>query len=251
MTYFRMGKPVADRNGHHVTVHGRLDPGCHRQLLAHRDRHDNSLATTTSAPVGVTVNPVATGTTVVLQRGLQHLCRRERHVISTTTCTPPCRQPHRDVAGSGQSQHPHPLCDLPIGGRPGAQWCWIQSATLALYKQYYDDTLRLNALLKPWVENQATWTVRQTGVPWTAGGAAGAGTDYSTTTDALVTGSWNPGWVSFEVTPRVQQWSSGGANYGWRMAAADAGHQTKVFNSSEFTTDTTLRPKLTIVYSVP
>ena len=57
----------------------------------------------------------------------------------------------------------------------------IQSATLALYKQYYDDTLRLNALLKPWVESQATWTVSQTGVPWSVGGAAGAGTDYSTT----------------------------------------------------------------------
>ena len=63
----------------------------------------------------------------------------------------------------------------------------ILSATLALYKQYYNDTLRLNALLKPWVESQATWTVSQTGVPWTVGGAAGAGTDYSTATDALVT----------------------------------------------------------------
>ena len=56
----------------------------------------------------------------------------------------------------------------------------ILSATLALYKQLYNDTLRLNPLLKPWVESQATWTITQTGVPWTVGGAAGAGTDYST-----------------------------------------------------------------------
>jgi hypothetical protein len=90
----------------------------------------------------------------------------------------------------------------------------ILSAKLAVYKQYYDDTLRLNALLKPWVESQATWTVRQTGVPWTVGGAAGASTDYSAVTDALVTPGLNPGWVTFDVTPRVQQWASGGANYG-------------------------------------
>ena len=136
-------------------------------------------------------------------------------------------------------------------GGPVPNGATIQSATLALYKQYYDDPLRLNALLKPWIENQATWTISQTGVPWSAGGAAGAGTDYSTTTDALAAGSFNPGWVSFDVTPRVQQWSSGGANYGWRMAQTTAFYQTKVFNSSEYTTDTTLRPKLTVVYSAP
>jgi hypothetical protein len=124
----------------------------------------------------------------------------------------------------------------------------ILSATLALYKQYYNDTIRLNALLKPWVEGQATRTVRQTGVPWTVGGAAGAGTDYSTVADALVTPSWNPGWVTFDVTSRVSQWSSGSANYGWRIAQPTAGGNSKTFSSSEYSTDTTLRPKLTVVY---
>ena len=133
-------------------------------------------------------------------------------------------------------------------GGPVPNGATIQSATLALYKQYYNDTLRLNALLKPWVEAEATWTNRQTGVPWTVGGAAGAGTDYSATTDALVTPSFNPGWVSFDVTLRVRQWASG-ANFGWRMMQTTSGGNTKVFTASEYTTDTTLRPKLTIVYS--
>ena len=89
----------------------------------------------------------------------------------------------------------------------------------------------------------------QTGVPWTVGGAAGAGTDYSTTTDALVTPNWNPGWVNFDVTPRVRQWASGGVNYGWLMAQTTPASNSKYFVSSEYTTDTTLRPKLTVVYS--
>jgi hypothetical protein len=132
-------------------------------------------------------------------------------------------------------------------GGPVPDGSTIVSATLALYKQYYNDTIRLNALLKPWVESQATWTVRQTGVPWTVGGAAGAGTDYSTVTDALVTPSWNPGWVTFDVTPRVSQWSSGSANYGWRIAQTTTGGNSKQFYPSEYKT-LSLRPKLTVVY---
>ena len=40
-----------------------------------------------------------------------------------------------------------------------------------------------------------------------------------------------------------------GVNYGWRMAQTTPGINTKYFVSSEYTTDTTLRPKLTVVYS--
>ena len=209
---------------------------------------DNSLATTTSSPVSVTVNPVATGTTVVLQRGLNAYAGASDTFLDNNLRT--------TVRGGLASLYLDPVNYNPLirfaifqsEGGPVPNGAVIQSATLALYKQYYNDTLRLNALLKPWVEGQATWTVSQTGVPWTVGGAAGAGTDYSTTTDALVTPNWNPGWVTFDVTPRVQQWSSSGANYGWRMAQTTTGSNSKVFNSSEYTTDTTLRPTLTVIY---
>jgi hypothetical protein len=137
-------------------------------------------------------------------------------------------------------------------GGPVPNGAVIQSASLQLYKQHYDDTLQLNALLKPWLETQATWQVSQTGTAWSVGGAAGAGTDYIGTADALVTPGSNPGWVAFDVTARVQQWSAGtGSNYGWRLKQTTAGSNAKTFYSSEYATDTTLRPKLTVVYAPP
>jgi hypothetical protein len=82
------------------------------------------------------------------------------------------------------------------------------------------------------------------------GGAAGAGADYATTNDALVSVGFNPGWVAFDVTPRVQKWSSGTAiNYGWRLTQTAGGNiNAKQFNSSEYSANTTLRPKLTVTY---
>jgi hypothetical protein len=209
---------------------------------------DNSLATTTSAAVNVTVNPVVTGTTVVLQRGLGGYAGVSDTYLESWFPTA--------IRGGLPTLLLDPVSYTPLvrfaiyqsEGGPVPNGAAIQSATLALYKQSYDDTLRLNALLKPWVESQATWTNASAGVPWSVAGAAGAGSDYSATTDALVSPSWNPGWVNFDVTPRVQQWGSG-ANYGWRIAQTTSGSNPKVFNASEYTTDTTLRPKLTVVYN--
>src|SRR5262249_50681439 len=51
------------------------------------------------------------------------------------------------------------------------------------------------------------------------------------------------------VTARVQQWAGAAAtNFGWRVKQTTTGTNYKQINSSEFTTDTTLRPKLTITY---
>ena len=135
-------------------------------------------------------------------------------------------------------------------GGPVPDGAVIQSAKLELYKQYYDNTLRLNALLTPWVEAQATWPNRQTGVAWSVAGAAGAGTDYDPTTDASVAVGFNPGWVAFDVTSRVQQWSSkASVNNGWRVSQVAYNiYYNIVFNSSEYAADPTLRPKLTVVY---
>ena len=244
--FFANGVPIGTDRQHRIRSPGpRLPPVAIRTAVA----TDNGLATTTSSPVSVTVNPVGTGTTVVLQRGLNGYAGVSDtyldNFLRTTVrggLTPLLLDPINY----------NPLLRFAIfqsEGGPVPNGATILSATLALYKQLYNDTLRLNALLKPWSESQATWTISQTGVPWTVGGAAGAGTDYSTTTDALVTPSWNPGWVSFDMTPRVQQWASSGANYGWRMAQSTGGINSKQFTSSEYTADTTLRPKLTIIYS--
>ena len=134
-------------------------------------------------------------------------------------------------------------------GGPVPDGATIDSATLSLYKQHYDDTVRLNALLKPWVESQATWNNASTGVSWSAPGAAGVGTDHASAADALVNAGYNPGWVSFDVTTRVQQWSDGvSSNHGWRISQTSSGNAEKQFHASEYATDPSRRPKLTVQY---
>jgi (2Fe-2S) ferredoxin len=135
-------------------------------------------------------------------------------------------------------------------GGPVPNGAVIQSATLALYKQSYDDTLQLNAVLKPWLGVDATWLLAQPGVPWTVAGVGGAGTDYVAISDAIVTPGFNPGWVTFDVTARVRNWSSGsGTNNGWVVTQVGSNFNLKQFNSSNYAADPTLRPKLTVVWS--
>ena len=127
-------------------------------------------------------------------------------------------------------------------GGPVPNGATIQSATLQLYKQYYDDTIRLNALLKPWVENQATWQLSQTGVPW----SAPAQRRRHRLREQRRRGHLGA----------VQ---SGLGQFRCHRPGAAVGHQrhqqfrlatgvtastvnAKTFNSSEYTTDPTLRP---------
>jgi hypothetical protein len=207
---------------------------------------DNALATTTSNAATVTVT--SGSTTAVLRRGLNGYSGVSDTFLDKYVPT--------TVRGSFNplyldSTNYAPLIRFTIfqsEGGPVPNGVTIQSATLQLYKQSYNDTVRLNALLKPWIESQATWQLSQTGVPWTAAGASGAGTDYTSSTDAVISVPFNPGWVSFDVSTRVRQWEVNTAtNFGWRLGAAGAVN-AKTFNASEYTADPTLRPTLTIVY---
>jgi hypothetical protein len=208
---------------------------------------DNAGLTTTSNAASVTVN-ASSGTTVTLQRGLNAYAGASDTYLDGYLQT--------TVHGGDTSlyldgTHYTPLVRFAIfqnEGGPVPAGATIQSATLQFYKQYYDDTVRLNALLKNWSEGQATWRVSQTGTNWSVAGAAGAGTDYNSTNDALVSVPFSPGWVAFDVTNRVQQWAKGnGTNQGWRLGATNSVN-AKIFDSSEYATDPTLRPKLTITY---
>ena len=111
---------------------------------------DNVGGMTASAPVPFTVS--ATLTTRVLQRGLSGYAG-----VSDTYLD---RYLPTTVRGALDALLVDPfnynsLLRFAIyqsDGGPVPNGAVIQSATLALYKGNYDDTLRLNALLKPWVE---------------------------------------------------------------------------------------------------
>ena len=211
---------------------------------------DDKGLTGSSAPLSVTVNPSGGGgTTVVLQRGLNGYAGVADTFLDNQLQT--------TVRGSMDPLYLDVTKYMPLvrfaifqsEGGPVPNNASVQSATLSLYKQLYSDTIRVNALLKPWVESQATWLASQTGVPWTTPGAASAGSDYTSSADALVAAPYAAGWVDFDVTTRVQQWKAGGGNYGWRLSQTTSGYNPKTFNSSEYVTDPTHRPKLRVVYS--
>lgn len=210
---------------------------------------DNGASTATSSPATVTVTAVS-GNTVVLQRGLGGYAG-----VSDTFLDKNLRTTVRGATNPLylSSNTYTPLIRFAVfqaEGGPVPNGATVQSATLQLYKQYYDDTVRLNALLEPWVESQATWLLSQAGVPWTSAGASGVDTDYRSSADAVVSVPFNPGWVAFDVGARVQQWAVNPiTNYGWRLGSTGSPVNPKTFNSSEYATDATLRPKLTIVYS--
>src|SRR6266496_5040790 len=194
------------------------------------------------ASAGVNLTVSATLTTAILQRGLAGYAGvSDTFLNATASGTPYGASNPLYLDGANYT----PLVRFAVfqsEGGPVPNGAVIQSAKLELYKQYYDNSLQLNALLKPWVESQATWFNSQTGVPWSAPDAAGAGTDYAAIADAVVAGSYNPGWVAFDVTARMRTWSaSAGTNFGWRMALAAASANAIQFNSSEYTTDPTLR----------
>ena len=122
---------------------------------------------TASAAVPFTVS--ATLTTRVLQRGLAGYAGVSDTYLDAFAPTV--------VRGAATALNLDPATYRPLvrfaifqsEGGPVPNGAVIQSATLALYKQFYNDTLQLNALLKPWVEAQATWTDRQTRAcrgPW-------------------------------------------------------------------------------------
>jgi hypothetical protein len=128
----------------------------------------------------------------------------------------------------------------------------VQSATLSLYKQYYDSEFALNPMLVPWSEAQATWQTRDGSTPWAAAGAAGAGSDYAATPDVIAAGDFNPGTVAVDVTARVRQWSANAAaNRGWRIGLDNPLAYPLQFQSSEYLANPAQRPKLTVVFAPP
>jgi hypothetical protein len=211
---------------------------------------DDKGAATVSATVGITVvEPSQGGATVVLQRGSAAGGVGETYLSSY----------HPTLAfGTAQNFLDHAayystLLRFSIflsEGGPIPDGAPIRSAVLSVYKYSgYDMTYGLHRMLKDWAEGTATWNQRGGGQPWAAPGANGVGTDFTQLPDATAATPFNAGWVSFDVTAAVQQMSQQAPNHGWRLRGS-AGSTTalKRFHSSEYTSDSALRPKLVIVH---
>jgi Disaggregatase related repeat/TGF-beta propeptide len=129
----------------------------------------------------------------------------------------------------------------------------ITSATLSLYNYGHSSaanggTLSVYRANKAWVDSQATWNIYSTGNNWTAPGMQ-AGTDYlNSPVSSLTIDTSTNVWREIDVTTLVQGWINGSVpNNGFVLRSPTSGVKP-IFYSSGYSTNTTLRPKLTIIY---
>lgn len=129
----------------------------------------------------------------------------------------------------------------------------ISSATLSLYNFSHQPfinggTIAVHHVIKPWVETQATWNIYSTGNSWAvagmqAGGDYIAGSGASIAIDTAINV-----WRNFDVTAMVQQLVNGTVvNNGFVVRSSTTGVKPH-FYSSNYLSDISLRPKLTVIY---
>lgn len=149
---------------------------------------------------------------------------------------------------------------LVVGHRPANSWLnriflqfdvseipansTINSATLSIYHYYVDEglsatqTLAAHAITGTWAEGTATWNAQ----PAYESTATDVGDSFASNTT---------GWRTFDITALVQRWVDGTlTNNGVAVKQnAEAGTISSIaFYSSDYATDTSLRPKLAINY---
>ncbi len=165
--------------------------------------------------------------------------------ITADTPTVP-NGPGLTINVDGLTPHAHGLLKIPsligagVGQVPGGST--IQSATLRLNCTNSGALMQIYRLNESWVENQASWNERQTGVAWSNPGADGTTSNAGTATPADCTAT---GLRTIDVTSVVQQWSNGLPNHG--VVVTDTGTDGIDFDSSESANS----PLLTVVYRSP
>jgi len=136
------------------------------------------------------------------------------------------------------------------GFRPGGT---LLSATLMLYKYNLEprsNPTYLYRVTNSWVNGQATWASRSSGVSWST-----AGGDYDPVPIAL--GGSLPyansptNWYAFDVTEWMEDWINGtSVNNGILIINDAGGNQGPRFYSSDYT-DAVYRPYLEVEYHLP
>jgi len=143
----------------------------------------------------------------------------------------------------------------------------ITHVYLALYYYSYDkassampdptgESIIVQRLLRtgpdPWLETHANWNRYIYGDNWAVAGAAGSGTDYSSTGQASTAVPASYGWVHWDVTDQVEAAQTADVDIAFRIAAPGLETQGTVlqFHSREYA-DATYRPRLIISYTPP
>ncbi len=133
-------------------------------------------------------------------------------------------------------------------GGPVPDGALIRKAKLSLYKySVYDHTYGLHRILSDWDGSSVTWLQKMSGVDWDTPGANTSGVDFASQSDGEGSITWNAGWLDIDVTPGVQDMSSNGQNYGWKLVSISGNNNLIRFFSSE-SADAIQRPTLEIEY---
>jgi len=148
-----------------------------------------------------------------------------------------------EINVDGLTPHAHGLLRFPtlIGGGLGQvpAGAIINSATLQVNCTNSGAIMSLYRLTESWVENEATWNQRQSGVTWGAPGADGPASNAGT---AVGGNCSSAGTKSINITRFVQDWSDGAPNHG--IVLTDTGTDGVDFSSSESANS----PVLTVIY---
>lgn len=192
---------------------------------------------------GVDFTATATGGTVVLQDGLDGYNGVEDTMVRASSADTNYGD-HEEIRTvmSGGSVDRASLIRFDLSGIPTGST--VSNAVLQIYLQNKsgDGNFHIGTMNVDWAEMQATWNERLSGTSWPGGTAIPNASEFGT----VPQGSTNA-WVSFTVTSAVQNWVDSSPNYGfliWPDSTVD-----DRFWSSDYVTDTSLRPKLTITYT--
>ncbi|MBD3203388.1 DNRLRE domain-containing protein [Candidatus Woesearchaeota archaeon] len=136
------------------------------------------------------------------------------------------------------------------------------NATLSLYCNYLDanaynslvGVYELRSGRSTWVEGEATWNDYASGSSWTTGGADSTTEDRLAASIATFNAPASSGnWINISLnTTEVEDWfGDSNENYGLIIIMDDetTGWTKVTFRSSDYTSDTSLRPKLVVDYS--
>jgi hypothetical protein len=131
----------------------------------------------------------------------------------------------------------------------------ISSATLSLYvtvdQATSAGTFTVHRQKRAWVEGQATWNIYSMGNNWsTAGGFHADDCEQSAigTLNFTATETLNQ-WKNWALTPTTKAALDLGT--GWLMKTTAESNDEYQFPSSDYTTDITKRPQLSVTYTLP